>query len=87
MESGSIDVEAKIDERDETESRRGAQTSASFSRNSRYGGAGRYGDAMSSTVPSSGRQSTSYTYECANRVGAGVVVTSSRQSQRRLDAY
>lgn len=43
----------------------------------------RYGDGATSTVASSARQSTSYSAQCDVRVGAGVVVTSHRQSQRR----
>lgn len=45
----------------------------------------RYGDGTaSSTVASSTRQSTSYSTQFDSmRVGAGVVVTSHRQSQRR----
>ena len=44
----------------------------------------RYGDGTTSTVTSSTRQSTSYSTQFDSvRVGAGVVVTSHRQSQRR----
>lgn len=44
----------------------------------------RYGDGTTSTVASSTRQSTSYSTQFDSmRVGAGVVVTSHRQSQRR----
>lgn len=49
-----------------------------------YGAGSRYGDGTTSTVTSSARQSTSYSTQSDNiRVGAGVVVTSHRQSQRR----
>ena len=50
-----------------------------------YGAGSRYGDGTTSTVTSSARQSTSYSTQFDSiRVGAGVVVTSHRQSQRRL---
>lgn len=50
---------------------------------SRYGSTA--GDGTTSTVTSSARQSTSYSTQFDPvRVGAGVVVTSHRQSQRRL---
>lgn len=49
-----------------------------------YGAGSRYGDGTTSTVTSSARQSTSYSTQFDSiRVGAGVVVTSHRQSQRR----
>ena len=76
------------------EPRPGAQTSAS----STYGGSARSASAAglhqprssfghhSSAAASSARQSTCYSnqFDAAIRVGAGVVVTSHRQSQRRF---
>ena len=71
----------KLDERDEAENRIGPILPTSMWRG--YGGGGRTNRTDDAGVGASARHSTSWSFESQVRVGAGVVITSHRQSQRR----